>query len=94
MTPIYMQKIAGPMAWVGSDFKSKEDIVFELGAPQIAAFEEILARVKDVPRDEITRRHAAHPALDEELTKVYREVIHGRGLVIVRGFPIAQGGHR
>jgi hypothetical protein len=89
MTPIYMQNIAGPMAWVGSDFKSKEDIVFELGAPQIAAFEEILSRVKDMPRDEITRRHAAHPALDQELTQVYREVIHGRGLVIVRGFPIA-----
>jgi Taurine catabolism dioxygenase TauD, TfdA family len=92
MTPIHMKPITGPMAWVGSDFKSKEDIVFELGAPQIAAFEEILLRVKDVPRDEITHAHAAHPALDSELAKVYREVIRGRGLVIVRGFPIAQRG--
>ena len=90
MTPIYRETITEPMAWVGSDFKSKEDIVFELGARQIAAFEEVLVRVKDVPRDEITRLQSAHSALDGELAKVYKEVINGRGLVVVRGFPVAQ----
>jgi len=90
MTPIYREKITEPMAWVGSDFKGKEDIAFELGARQVAAFEEILVRVKEVPRDEITRQQSSHRALDDELAKVYKEVTHGRGLVVVRGFPVGQ----
>src|SRR6185369_9821712 len=67
MTPIYRQKINAPMAWVGSDFKSKEDIVFELGPRAVRALEDILLRVRDLPRDEITRDLVAHPDLDGEL---------------------------
>lgn len=90
MTPIYRQIITEPMAWIGSDFKSKEDLVTELGPKQVAAFEDILVKVKDIPRDQITREHASHPELDAALAKVYLEVMHGRGLNIVSGIPVAQ----
>jgi hypothetical protein len=78
------------MAWVGADFKSKDDIAFDLGRPQVDALKDILARVRDVPRDQVTRTHADHPALGGALPKLYEEVIRGRGIALVRGFPVDQ----
>lgn len=88
MTPILREPTRDPMAWVGGDYR-KDDLAFDLSRRNVAALEDILLRVKDVPRDEITRELAAHPQLDDDLAKVYREVIHGRGLVILRGVPVA-----
>jgi len=88
MTAIFDKEITHPMAWVGSDFKSKEEIVFELSAKQTKAFEDILVKVKDIARDDITLEHASHPLLDDDLKKVYNEVCHGRGIQIVRGMPV------
>ncbi|HXC39078.1 MAG TPA: TauD/TfdA family dioxygenase [Burkholderiales bacterium] len=88
MTPIHRERVDGPMAWVGGDFRSKDELAFDLSARNVAALEDILARVKNMARDEITRAQAAHPDLDDDLAKVYKEVMHGRGLVLVRGFPV------
>jgi hypothetical protein len=91
-TPIHRQRIDHPAAWTGTDFASKEELAFDLSPRQAGALEEILARTADLPRDAIGREHCGHPALDADLARVYRELVHGRGLVVVRGFPVA--GHR
>jgi len=90
-TPIHRQRIEDPSAWCGGDV-TKEELAFDLGPRHVAALEEILARTAGMPRDEISREHTGHPALDADLARVYREIIHGRGLVIVRGFPVASHG--
>jgi len=87
-TPIYEKQITGPMAWTGEDDLSKEDFVFQLGQADVAALREVLAFVRDVPRDEITAEMCKHPDLDAALEAVYEELIRGRGLAVIRGVPV------
>jgi len=88
-TPIHRQRVEQAAAWCGGDFASKDELAFDLTPRHAAALEEILARNASLPRDAISREHCGHPALDADLARVYREIIHGRGLVIARGFPVA-----
>jgi hypothetical protein len=85
-----MEPVHDPMAWVGSDFSSADELVHHLSPATIAGLEEILARVREVPRDDIGRQHTGHPDVDGPARAVYRELISGRGLVIVRGFPVEE----
>ena len=87
-TEIHRERIDHPLAWSGSDFRDKDAISFDLSLRQAAALEDILVRTAELPRDDVSREHCGHPALDEALAGVYEEVIRGRGLVILRGVPV------
>lgn len=91
MTPQYQEKLDVPMAWRGTEL-SKEEITFDLSARQVAALDDILAGIEDagVSMREIGLEHARHPALDGPLETVFEEIQHGRGIVIVRGFPVTR----
>jgi hypothetical protein len=89
MTPILRERIIDPIAWVGSDFKSKDDIAFDLTSRHVDALKDILARIKDIPLDEITLSHCWHAALAEDTARILDTLVDGRGIVLVRGFPIA-----
>ncbi len=88
-TEIHRARIRQPMAWRGSDFSGKDDISYDLSPGQALALEEILERTAAIERDAIGREHCGHPALDGALATVYEEILRGRGLVVVRGFPVA-----
>ncbi len=88
MTPIYQEQINHPMAWRGSDIRSKDDVAFDLTAKHVAGIKDVLRRVIDMPLEEIRREHCGHPALDADLSKIFDEVQTGRGIVILRGLPI------
>lgn len=90
LTPILTRPTNDPMAWRGRDIASKDEIAFDLSVRNVAALESILTRVAGMPRDDIAREHCGHPDLDADLARVYEEVIRGRGLAIVRGFPVDQ----
>jgi alpha-ketoglutarate-dependent taurine dioxygenase len=87
MTGTSHAESSDPMAWTGRQV-SKEDLVFNLSDRNVAALMEILERTRSLDRDEITLQEASHPALDRDLRRVYEDVTHGRGLTIVRGFPV------
>jgi hypothetical protein len=88
LTPIRDTEIDGPMAWVGRDVTSKDQIAFDLTATHVAALESVLARTANKDRDEITAADARHPDLDDDLRRgVYEQLMFGRGLVVARGFP-------
>jgi hypothetical protein len=88
-TEIHRARIDHPIAWRGSDFPDKDSIAYDLCAGQAAALEEILDSTAGMERDDIGREHCGHPELDDALAGVYEEVIRGRGLVVVRGFPVS-----
>jgi hypothetical protein len=88
MTPVYLDQVGGPMAWTGKDIPSKETFVYELSPKNVAAVDAVLEHARDVPRDDITQEQARHPELDGDLAKVYEELMRGRGLVVLRGFPV------
>jgi hypothetical protein len=89
MTPQYKELLAGPMAWRGSEL-TKEQVSIDLSARQVTALEDVLARIENAGLDlrQIAPEHARHPALDSPLAKIFDEIQHGRGIVIVRGFPV------
>ena len=88
LTPILRTRTDDPMAWRGIDIASKDELAFDLSRRNVAALESILVRVAHMARDDIAREHCSHPDLDAHLARVYEEVIRGRGLAIVRGFPV------
>lgn len=90
LTPIHRQQIDDPMAWVGSDIRSKDELAFDLSARNVAALEAILASTAHMDRDDIDREHTGHPDIDDFCIQVYEAVMRGRGLAIVRGLPLAE----
>jgi hypothetical protein len=89
MTPILRTKTNDAMAWRGADIASKEELVVELSQRSIDALLEVNHRLRDVPRDLITRDQCGHADLDPVLAAIYQDVVRGRGLAIVRGIPSA-----
>ena len=89
-TAIYTQQVTDPMAWTGADFSSKEDFAFDLSARNVAALESILLATAKKDRDEITPADARHPDLDDDLGRLYQDLMFGKGLACVRGFPVEQ----
>ncbi len=88
MTPVYNQKITEKMAWRGQDFKSKNDIAFDLSARNLRGLRDVLLRTRETPIDDISPRDSKHPDLDADLQGIYQEVMHGRGIVLIRGIPV------
>ena len=90
-TAIHTAIVRDPMAWVGSDLAAApEELVYRLSPSTLTGLEEIFERVRAMPRDEIERHHAGHPDVDGPAREVYDELISGRGLVVVRGFPVEE----
>jgi hypothetical protein len=77
------------MAWRGAEM-TKDGIAFDLTAAQARALEDVLrrARTAGLALGEIRVEHCRHPALDRDLARVFTEVQHGRGIVILRGLPV------
>jgi hypothetical protein len=76
------------MVWRGGDF-TKDDIAFDLTARHAAALEDVLSRVRAKDLADIVPADCRHPALDADLARVFDEIQEGRGIVIVRGIPVA-----
>jgi hypothetical protein len=88
MTAIHTVPSDHKMVWQGGDF-SKDDIAFDLTARHAAALEDVLHRVGGTELADITPKDCRHPALDADLERVFDEIQDGRGIVIVRGIPVA-----
>src|SRR5271154_3845089 len=89
-TAIYTERVTAPMTWTGADFSSKEDFAFDLSARNVAALESVRLATAKKDRDEITPADARHPDLDDDLARLYQDLMFGKGLACVRGFPVEQ----
>jgi hypothetical protein len=88
MTAIYSVPGNGKMTWRGGDF-TKDDIAFDLTARQAAALEDVLHRLRGKDLAGINLADCRHPALDSDLERVFDDLQEGRGIVVVRGIPVA-----
>jgi hypothetical protein len=88
--PVLSRPAEGPMTWRGSELR-KENIAFDFSRAQAAALEDVLLRVRKATLAiaDIRPEHCRHPALDDALSRVFNEIQHGRGIVILRGIPVA-----
>lgn len=87
--------IAHPSAWRGSDLASSNDIhgdiCIDLTPRHVAALDRALRTVQQagLTVNDVERRHFALPEIADELAGIEHEVLHGKGIVILRGFPLA-----
>lgn len=82
--------ITDASAWKGPDFISKDTFALDLGARHIDAFDAALKELaaRGVGLDEMQRQDFAVPGIAEELAGLFHEIQHGRGFVLLRGFPL------
>ena len=88
MTAIHTECFQNKMVWRGGDF-TKDDIAFDLAARQADALRDVLRRTERRDIADIRPADCRDPALDADLERVFDEIQNGRGIVIVRGIPVA-----
>lgn len=79
-----------PSAWKASDFKSKDDFAIDLTARHVAALEAQVADYKKTGGDHAGLNPDSFPltAIQEDIQSWHQEVLHGRGLLMLRGLPV------
>lgn len=83
--------VTGPSAWVGADMRNREaEWTYRFSASDIAeidtATRAVLARGLDLAT--VTRADFPLPALGPVLDRLRRDVVEGRGFVLLRGLPV------
>lgn len=86
---IHRSPIDHPGVWHGGTFDGKESITFTFGKAELHAIDEAVAqlRARSLTLEQIERGDFNQPILTEFMGRFHREVMHGRGLAILRGFP-------
>lgn len=79
-------------SWYGTDMARRRDWIHELTAAELAeldaAVNAALARNQDMVS--MTQREFPLPLLAQRLKNIRRDVLHGRGFVLIRGWPSIQ----
>lgn len=81
-----------PSAWKSSDFSGPGDVAVRLEERHLDAMREVVARAgkAGVGLQELTPEHTAMPAIEKDLHEIRHELMEGRGLVILQGWPIEE----
>ncbi len=91
MTDPRHQPFAHPAAWRASDFASKNDLAVDLEPRHLAALKDALHRLKQITTDHAAVTPEAFPLapIEDDVAAWRRDVRDGRGLVLLRGIPVA-----
>ena len=84
-----MQPIDHPACWKATDFSSKDDFSIDLSARQVDALEAETAAFKKTGGDHKELNPQTFPltAIQDDVSAWSQEIQHGRGLLMLRGFP-------
>jgi hypothetical protein len=85
--------IDGPSAWIGADMRKREaEWSYRLSPAEIAEVEAATRAVRERGLDiaDISREDFPLPTLGPVLERLRKEVLEGRGFVLVRGMPVAE----
>jgi len=85
-------RIDHPSAWKGSDFTGPGDVAVRLEERHLDAMREVVARAAKagVGLQELTPQHTAMPGIEQDLREIRHELMEGRGVVILQGWPIEE----
>lgn len=94
------RRIEGPDAWYGPEIAARGGWIETLSAPELdelaAVAQPWLARVERDARalNELTAEDFPLPSLSRRIAGVTRELLYGRGFVLLRGLPVDRWGAR
>ena len=77
-------------AWLVNEFSSKDDYSFDLQPRHLDELETALRSVaaRDLQQADINPETFVLPSLGDTLAALKDEVVNGRGLALLRGFPV------
>ncbi len=87
---IYKRRIEHPAAWTSAEIGGKEGLVHQMGPEHIDALRELLARSRHLAPADITRAGFDHPLINSLMSAVRREIMAGKGAVILHGLDISR----
>lgn len=84
--------VEGPEAWTGPDLARRDDWIETLDADDLRELDEAIDRfsASGLPLAAISPQTFPLPRLAPRLAGILRELTHGRGFVVVRGFDVAR----
>jgi hypothetical protein len=82
--------IAGPSAWRGADLRRSTEWIHALGADERAELDAALTRVRGRDLLAIGRDDFPLPRFGATLDALHRELLRGRGFVLIRGIEAAR----
>ncbi len=79
-----------PSAWKGCDFGDPDAVAFDLEDRHLDAFRSVIERSRASGNglQELTANETAMPAIEQDLLALRHELVEGRGLLLVRGWPV------
>jgi hypothetical protein len=82
--------LTGPAAWRGADLASSRAWIHHFSPEEVAELETAAAKVEHDGRllIEVERAHFTLPKLASKLDAIRRELLTGRGFVLLRGLPL------
>lgn len=89
MPEMLLKRITDASAWIGSEMQQRDDLIYQLSDGEIgelvAAMREVKKRGLDVLQ--VTRDDFVLPGFGETLAEMLHELNHGRGFLLIHGFP-------
>ena len=89
---MHYEPVAGPGAWYGRDLSQRSDWTHRVTPSEVAEVEAATRAVRraGLPHASITPAAFPLPILGPFLRKVLAELLQGRGLILLRGLPVAR----
>lgn len=84
-TEVFRQRVDHPAAWTTADVGGKERATLKLSEEQLQAIEGLLQKTAHLAPQAVKRAQFEHPSLDDFLADVKREIMDGRGFVVIAG---------
>jgi hypothetical protein len=85
MSEIYDRIIEHPAAWTSRETGSVDRFAYDLSDTQLDAIDWLLSKTRHLRPQQVTRQDFSHPAIDGTLRDFLQTIMHGRGVVLIRG---------
>ena len=92
MTVPYLETVYHPSAWRGNEISSIDECSFVLQDRHLSALDRALksVRARGLDLNSVEKGDFDLSDIAEDITEIENGILHGRGIVIIRGFPVSE----
>jgi len=80
----------GPAAWIATEMRQRHDWIVTLDGGEVIELKRAVEVSRAVPIIDLSTSDFPLPGLGERLRELQREVVHGRGFIMLRGLPVRE----
>src|SRR4051812_7007658 len=80
----------GPAAWIATEMRQRHDWIVTLAGGEVLELKRAVEVSRAVPIIDLSTSDFPLPGLGGRLRELQREVVHGRGFIMLRGLPVRE----